>query len=563
MENNSAFKLKFSKNLYFCFFMILLYCIPSLFAQQTNNLQVIWVRGPTAESLSFAYGIDFTSGDFNGDGYSDVVIQDDSLVDRIQGIYICKAYIFLGGTQIDTIPDIIIASDTTWGFMRVRGIGDINADGFDDLALGSQNGPDGFGRVYIYLGGNPMDTICDFQIRGPHNASLFGEAISSGDVNGDGVSDLIVGAYGAAPGVGGYDMGQVYIYYGGSNFNTTPDVILNGGHHNDREGFGSFIGQCADVNNDGYDDMIIDAVNFGACNGRLYIYFGGNPMDTIADVTMIGEGPNQHLGWDAISSLRNANNFDYAMIGTPLWPQGFPMIGNGKIYILYGGNLMDSIPDICMIGRTATSGLSQSLSRTGYISTLLCDGVISGVPRESNEIGYAYIWRGEPNLDTIYDAWLRGSQYREGVGWGVVSAGDVNGDGRDEIMISNYASPQAQHRVWVCKYTGTGIEENYYPPPANRLPLEVYPNPVRTQTAIRFSLTTESKVSLDVYDITGKIVKMLNTSHTTLDAGEYCIRWDLRDDKQKRVANGIYFIELIAEHEKEIVREIRKITVSK
>lgn len=87
------------------------------------------------------------------------------------------------------------------------------------------------------------------------------------------VIDLIVGAYGAAPMPGGIDMGQVFIYFGGSNFDTIPDVILNGGHCNDQEGFGAFIGQCADVNNDGYDDLVIDAVNFGACNGRLYIFW--------------------------------------------------------------------------------------------------------------------------------------------------------------------------------------------------------------------------------------------------------------------------------------------------
>ena len=108
-------------------------------------------------------------------------------------------------------------------------MGDFNGDNFDDIALGSQNGPDGYGRVYIYLGGNPIDTICDFRDRGVSGGSYFGQAISSGDVNGDSYSDLIVGLMELRQ-TRSYGKGQVYIYFGGQNFDTIPDVILNGGH---------------------------------------------------------------------------------------------------------------------------------------------------------------------------------------------------------------------------------------------------------------------------------------------------------------------------------------------
>ncbi|MFB0509857.1 MAG: integrin alpha [bacterium] len=256
---------------------------------ETYNLEIIWERGTPGDSLFFTYGAELSSGDFNGDGYSDIVIEGDSAVDRIHGIYIFKAYIFFGGPQFDTIPDIVIASDTTWGFLRVRGIDDINGDEFDDLALGSQHGPDNYGRVYVYLGGNPMDTICDFQIRGPHSGSAFGQAVGSGDVNSDGYSDVIVGAYMARPPGGGYGMGQVFIYFGDTNFNTVPNVRLNGGHENDLEGFGSTVSGGGDVNGDGYGDVIIGAGNFGpALQGRVYIYFGGDPMNTVYDVAMSG-----------------------------------------------------------------------------------------------------------------------------------------------------------------------------------------------------------------------------------------------------------------------------------
>jgi len=534
------------------YLLILLFLLfGNLFAQQINNLQIIWQKTSPRNVLNFGRSI--SSGDLNGDGFSDIVIVGDSLYGG--DTYTVKAYIYYGGLLFDTIPDLIIARPESTGFMDATVVKDINNDGYDDLVLGSQH----INEISIFFGGNPMDTICDYRIRGPHSGSLFGQAISSGDVNGDGYSDLIVGAYGAAPMPGGYLMGQVFIYFGGPNFDTIPDVILNGGHHNDQEGFGSDIGYCADVNSDGYDDVIIGACNFGLNHGRLYVYFGGNPMDTIADVTMMGEGVNHFLGRFAMSSIRNLINYDYAIIGTPLWPYGFPNIGNGKIYILFGGIPMDSVPDVYMTGRTSISGLSQSLSRAGYISSFFSDAIISGVPRESNYIGYAYIWLGEPNLDTIPDAWLRGLQYDDGVGWAVATAGDVDGDGRDEVMISNYASNFTPKRVWVCKYTGVGIEENRQPFSAIRLLLEVYPNPVKA--VLRVSCPWSVK-EIKVYDIAGKIIKTLkvdsrpNTEHRE-------IMWNLKDENQKRVANGIYFVELIAEQEKERIREIRKITIIK
>jgi hypothetical protein len=283
-------------------------------------------------------------------------------------------------------------------------------------------------------------------------------------------------------------------------------------------------------------------------------------MDTIYDVAMIGEGPNQHLGWNAVSSLKNLDNFDYAMVGTSLWPRGFPSVGSGKIYVLFGGNPMDSIPDIWMIGRQDSSGLGNSLSYAGHISQNSSEAIVAGASREPFDYtGASYIWHGEPNLDTTPDAWIKGTIPDQGIGWHVASAGDVNCDGKDEIMVSNYASNFSPKKVWVCKYTGPGIEERETQN-VRRLTLEIKPNPSRTHTAIRFTLNARDKVSLKIYDITGKIVKALNDGLTLSEPGNFEIKWDLRDNNQKKVATGIYFIEIKTEDK---VSEIRKLTVVK
>jgi len=538
---------------YIFYFLMMLFVFFSnlLFAQQTNNLEVIWERG-VVDSLYHYYGFDLGSGDFNGDGFSDIVVQGN--LRPYPGI--SQAYIFFGGNPFDTIPDVIITSDTTWGFIRTRGIGDINGDGFDDLALGSQLGvPAGYGSVYIYSGGNPMDTICDFHIVG--FGGSFGYAVGSGDVNGDGYSDVIVGAYMARVAPGLY-AGRVYIYYGGANFDTVPDVILNGGHHNDVEGFGSTVASGGDVNGDGISDVIIGAANFGQIiQGRIYIYFGGNPMDTLYDVAMSGEGAWHSLGFNGVDFLINRDDYDYAITGTQYW--GGSGYLRGKIYVLFGGPNMDSIPDIWITGRADTSSLGLSLCNAGFTNNIESSDLFAGAPGDYGYLGSAYLWLGGALLDTIPDSWISGPDV---MGFCVASAGDVDGDGRDEIIVSNYPTmgESAKMRVWVCKYTGTGVEEIASPRLAMTSNVEVYPNPARSVVRVRCPFSVKE---IKVYDVSGKLIKTLDKVDSRQNTEYREIRWNLRDENKKRVANGIYFIELVAEQENEKIREIRKITIVK
>jgi len=525
------------------------------FAQETHNLEIIWQKASPSDSV-FVFGRCIASGDVNGDSFSDIMIVGDSVLHSANpdSFYRGECWVYLGGTEPDTIPDIRLSNLQKLTYWSLHST-DINGDGFDDVILGAcNNGPSG--QVLVYLGGNPMDTICDYQIRGPSLSSVFGCSVSSGDVNGDSFNDLIVGAYTAyiRP---GFNPGRVYIYFGGPSFDTIPDVILDGGHQGDYEGFGTSVGGGGDVNSDGYQDIIVGAANFGpSYNGRIYIYFGGNPVNTIADVSMIGEGSNQQLGWSRVDFLKNLDDFDYATASTSLWPRGGGYCP-GKIYVLFGGDNMDSIPDIWMIGKQDSSSLGTSTSSAGDLNQDFSDEIISGAPTEYDHKGTAYIWLGGSLLDTIPDAWIRGETLGDRIGFYVSSAGDVNSDGKDEIMVSNYAGSTTK-RVWVCKYTGPGIEE-HETQNAERLTLEIKPNPAKSQTAIRLSLTAERKVSLKVYDITGKIIKVLDVGKM-YEAGQNEIKWDLRDDNQKKVATGVYFIEIKAEDK---MSEIKKITVVK
>lgn len=517
------------------------------FAQETHNLEIIWQKA-SPESV-FYFGRCIASGDVNGDSFSDIMIVGDSVIEsppQSDSCYRGVCWVYFGGANIDTIPDIRLSNPQKFIFYYLHSC-DINGDGFDDIILGACDNAGAFGEVFIFLGGSPVDTICDYRIRGLHSGSGFGGAIGSGDVNGDGYDDLIIGACGAAPMPGGYMMGQVYIYYGGPYFDTIPDVILNGGHENDHEAFGSSVSASGDVNDDGFSDIIVGAMNFNWSRGRIYIYFGGNPTDTLYDVAISGLRSWQQLGFTGVDFLINPTK-DNAIIG------GYGL-RKQEVCVLFGGSEMDSIPDVLLTTEGDSSYLSSEAVNAGFTRCNEASDALAGAPTEYNRKGTAYLWLGGEHLDSLPDAWIRGVQYEDGIGWFVATAGDVNGDGKDEVMISNYAVSETPERVWVCKYTGQGIEE-HGTQNASRFTPEIYPNPAKSVIRVRCSLPVKD---IKIYDITGKIIKTFDVRQM-LESGQYEIKWGLRDDYQKKVATGIYFIEIKTESKES---EIKKITVVK
>ncbi|MGE5847516.1 MAG: T9SS type A sorting domain-containing protein, partial [Ignavibacteria bacterium] len=138
-----------------------------------------------------------------------------------------KAYLYFGGTAMNNIPDFIFTGESLGdGFgTSVSSAGDVNKDGFSDIIIGAyHNGANDFnsGRAYIYFGGNPPDNIPDATFTGQASSDLFGVSVSSaGDVNNDGFSDMVVGAMGSC--AVGYEMGRAYLYAGGDEINSAND----------------------------------------------------------------------------------------------------------------------------------------------------------------------------------------------------------------------------------------------------------------------------------------------------------------------------------------------------
>jgi len=271
------------------------------------------------------------AGDVNGDGFDDIIL----------GAYLNNdggsndegaAYIFFGasnlsGTKIaGTDHDVeILGKATTDQLGRsVAGAGDVNGDGFDDVIVGAEQnndgGTDNEGAAYIIFGASNLSGTKDMgngdedvRFLGKATTDEFGSAVSgAGDVNGDGLDDVIVGAQTNNDG-GADNEGAAYIFYGASNLSGTKDtgngdedVRILGKATSDF--LGSAVGGIGDVNGDGLSDFIMGAQlnNDGGTNneGAVYIFFGSTTLGGTkdlgsgqsADATILGKGSEDRLG---------------------------------------------------------------------------------------------------------------------------------------------------------------------------------------------------------------------------------------------------------------------------
>ncbi len=179
----------------------------------------------------------------------------------------------------------------------VAWVGDVNGDGYDDLLIGAFRYPEigSVGKAYLYFGGPALDLVADLVISPPAGgAGWFGVSVASaGDFNGDDYPDFIIGAQQS-----GYE-GKAFIYYGGPSLDAVPDLTLIGESTGSLTAFGASVASAGDVNEDGFDDVIVGAPWYGSGGnqpGRAYVFFGGAVPDAVPDRVFSGVGFYDQLG---------------------------------------------------------------------------------------------------------------------------------------------------------------------------------------------------------------------------------------------------------------------------
>jgi len=224
------------------------------------------------------------AGDVDGDGLGDIVVGSENN----------RVYLYKGSPSgIATEPITLIGPNETSPFFgrTVAGAGDVNGDGYADIAIGAAPWQDG--RVYVYTGG-PSGPALSATLNGPAGGGgWFGAGLAGvRDVNGDGYADLIVGA----PLNGGNDMPRAFVYFGASSgIAPSQQPLTLAGMDGMPTGFGRPVGGGGDVNGDGYADFMVSAPSAG----RVSIFLGGATVGTTerATLTMVGDFFGDALGF--------------------------------------------------------------------------------------------------------------------------------------------------------------------------------------------------------------------------------------------------------------------------
>lgn len=392
----------------------------------------------TGEVTGNEFGISVSdAGDVNGDGYADIIIGAHKFTTKTG-----KTYVYFGSTSVNSTPDMMITGEATNNYFNfsASNAGDVNGDGYSDLVMGAYGNTSSTGRAYLHMYGMKGVLYPKLTMTGEFNNNYFGYCVSSaGDVNNDGYDDVAVGAY-------VFDLtftGRVYIYYGGQSMNTVADVILNGENVNNY--FGYSISPAGDVNNDNYDDVIVGAYGYGTNQGRSYIYFGGAAMNNVADVTMWGTFQSVNFGI-SVSNADDVNNdnYDDVIIGASTINTN-----TGRAYIYYGGASMNNIADVTLIGETTESYFGESVACAGNVNNDNYSDVIVGAKGYSSNTGRAYIYYGGASMDPNIDVTLNGETANSYFGFDVSTAGDVNKDIYSDVIVGAYGHNSSRGKVYV------------------------------------------------------------------------------------------------------------------
>ena len=448
------------------------------------------------------------AGDINKDGYDDIIISAPKTSSNRTAVYV------IFGRKKSTFSNIdfsnITLDPSTTGFtvlgnssrdhfgFAVSGAGDVNNDGYDDIIIGASHKNGTRGAAYVIYGGEKStlsnidlrNTTLDpastgFMITGNSSGDYLGYSVSgAGDFNKDGYDDIVIGGYNDRTG-----KGRAYVIYGGeksrlSNFdlnrtaldvNTTGFIVHDGWKTN---GFGCSVSGAGDVDNDGYDDIIVGAFHRNVNNTRIgeakIIYGRERFISSNLDLStalanpssiyllIMGDSLGGYFGY-SVSGAGDVNNdgYDDVVIG------GFGRYNyQGEAYVIYGGNrstlhnlyltnfvLNPAKDGFRITGEASGDGFGYAVNAAGDLNGDNYDDIIIGAYGNGNYTGAAYVVYGgakwnmahinltNTSLELSKTGFaLKGDTVGDCFGYSVSSAGDINGDDYDDLIISSYGT---------------------------------------------------------------------------------------------------------------------------
>jgi hypothetical protein len=386
-----------------------------------------------------------TTLDINGDGFADVVAGGTAL--DAEGGGAGSAKVYLGGAAgLSTTPAFVLNDVSSVIGTPVASASDVNGDGFGDLivaAPGASSGDEGnVGQFWVYFGSAAGLTAAPAIVNAPTGDLEFGnEPVSLGDVNGDGYGDVMV------LGVNDEDKAVLYVYLGSPNGPVGSPLLFPTGP-------GQVSSTAIDINGDGFSDFVTAAGGvFSGDSGTVQVYYGTATGLSATPVTLSFTGTTS-TGFDLrVEAAGDVNGDGFGDVLVSL-----PDIGTGTVDLYLGSaaGLSASpivIPNLAMAPYFGDPAAVGDINADGFDDAMF---EAAGFPT-----GTVYVFLGGalglPTAPTGTITPPAGAA--ADFGEVVAGAGDINGDGFDDVLVGASAY-EAAGTVYVYSGGATGLSSN-------------------------------------------------------------------------------------------------------
>jgi hypothetical protein len=402
------------------------------FSIRGPGASLLYVRHGGGDSALFGSAVAGV-GDVNKDGYDDFIVGAGHATD-IENVWAQagRMVVYSGASGDVLYHDGGTIAGANLG-MDVNAAGDVDGDGYADFIVGVPGGPNAAvteapGQAIVYLG---VDGSEWFTAYGENQDDEMGtRTVGVGDINGDGFDDVAVAAPYYIGGLGsGTDVGKVYIY---SGVDGTLLASVEGEANDLSTYFGAGLTGPGDLNGDGVPDLIVGAPASsaeGASKGRVFIYSGADLSQLYGPLN--GENAGDYFGATVktIGDI-NGDGVNDFIVGSAFTVSPPTFIGAEKAYVYSGanGSLITSLA-----GESVGDGFSFGVAGIGDVNG---DGVVDfmvGAPAANSLDGKVYVYSGadrgllysfagETGATTAFGVFMNG-------------AGDVNGDGKPDFIV--------------------------------------------------------------------------------------------------------------------------------